>query len=78
MRHITITEYPSMRGRYKIVLAGDGSRPVVRDANGAGAAAAVALQSTSIGVGDYVIVGPEAVLEHIPAQLRFSISGSQP
>lgn len=68
MQTITITTYPSMPGRFRVVSAGRG-RPVGRDASDPGEAAAIALNYAAE-VGAYVIVGNKAALDMIPAELR--------
>ena len=71
---ITVTEYPSMPGRYKVTSdANKDRRGVVRpvDAKGAGAAAAEAMRlAINAGEEGYAIFGSEAVMKLIPADMR--------
>lgn len=69
MRTITITTYPSMPGRYRVMCRTPGKRDIGRDAKDAGEAAAVALDYAGLG-GAYVIVGKKDAIDFIPTELR--------
>lgn len=71
MRTITITTYPSMPDRYKVLCRVPGKRDIGRDAKDAGEAAAVALNYAGLG-GAYAIVGEKVAIDLIPAELRIS------
>lgn len=70
---ITVTEYPSMRGRYKIhSTARRDKNGIVRPADVAGdsAAAAQALEYALEYKSGYAIVAPDKVMQHIPEDMR--------
>ena len=71
MRVFTITTYPSMPGRYKVVgPAGRGSRAAQRDTNDPGEAAAQALDWALASPTPYVIIGKAEALNMVPPNLR--------
>lgn len=59
-----------MPGRYKVMHAEDGKRPMQRDARDPGEAAAVALDYATQHLGPYVILGTKAAVDMIPEPLR--------
>lgn len=64
---ITITEYPSMRGRYKATVAKSGQRPYECECgHGEGAAAAKAVE-LAIGQ-DAVIIASKKVMDLVPTE----------
>lgn len=71
MKTITITTYPSMPDRFRVVCVEPGKRDMARDAQDAGEAAAVALNYAT---GSYVIVGIGSALGMIPQELRHKSS----
>lgn len=68
MRTITVTTYPSMPGRFRVQT--NDRRPMERDAQNAGEAAAVALNYANASGQPYVIVGHQAALDLLPSQVR--------
>jgi len=72
---ITVTEYPSMPGRYivKSGVASDSRGQIVpRDVSGAEAAAAVAMEFAQRCRSGYQIFAPRRVLDMIPEDMRGS------
>lgn len=70
MKAITITSYPSMPWRYRVFGPGPIKTRWERDAGDAGEAAAVALSYAGAIGAPYVIIGPRAVVDQIPVELR--------
>lgn len=68
MRTITITTYASMPGRFRVQT--NDRRPMERDAQNAGEAAAVALNYANASNEGYVIVGHTAAMNLLPMQVR--------
>lgn len=70
MNVITITTYPSMPGQFRVQGPGREGRAQGRDCKNAGEAAAVAVNwATNVGK-PYVIIGHDAALKLIPAEVR--------
>lgn len=69
---ITVTEYPSMPGRFTVKVSGPGMRhPASADASDPGEAAAKAMSyAISFGSGGYQIFGSEKVMSQIPDDMR--------
>lgn len=72
---ITVTEYPSMPGRYLVmseVAADKRGNLVPRDVSGAEAAAAVAMEFAQRCRSGYQVFAPRRVLDLIPTDMRGS------
>lgn len=71
---ITVTEYPSMPGRYKVFSGSRADRRGIvrpRDVQGEHAAAAVAMEyAVDLGGKGYAVFAPRKVLELIPQDMR--------
>lgn len=68
---ITITEYPSMPGRYRWSVQANGRTYTGEAGWGAEAAAASAMEAAiAYGRGGYVVFAPSSVLKLIPDDMR--------
>lgn len=72
MNTITITSYPSMPSRYRVIGPGPIKTRWERDANCSGEAAAVAIQYAGAVKKPWVIIGPKEVMDMIPLECRSS------
>lgn len=71
MKTITVTHLARKPGNYEVTGPGGlGGRKLCVECGDAGDAAAKAVQWALRVAGDYVILGSEKVLAHIPAELR--------
>lgn len=69
---VMIKKYPSMPGQLQVLyrIGQNGRLRHIADTSDPGEAAAIAL--ANVGRGQYVIIGPEKVMQHIPVELRSS------